>query len=124
MSGALVSLHEAKVLGRTNVTLVDHMIVATDCVFFLTSIERQSREINIASADDSQSRLCLLIALELSMHDVELQKLGAIDDTVEIVFAERDGHLVVTALPAGVAARVDDIGLEVLVFAHNARHLG
>lgn len=67
--------------------------------------------------------MCLLESFELGVHDVEFEQPGTIHYVVEVVFSEGDVHLVVTALPAGVAALVDDVRVELFIFAFNSLHL-
>ena len=124
LSGHLVSLHEAEILRASDITLVDDVIVAADRILFLTSIQSERREVDIAGTNECQSRLLLLIALKLGVHNVELKQGGAIEDVVEVLFAQRNSHLVVATLPVWIATLVDDVGLEVVVLADNSIHLG
>ena len=99
------------------------MVVAADRVLFLARIKSEGCEVDIAGADESESGLVLLESLELGVHDIELEQLRAIQDVVEVLFAQGNGHLVVPALPARVAAGVHDVGLEVCILAHDSLHL-
>ena len=89
------------------------MVVATDSVLFLARIECEGCEVDVAGADQRQSGSRLLIALELSMHDIELEKLRAVEDVLKILSAKWNGYLMVPALPVRVAALIHDVCLEV-----------
>ena len=49
------------------------------------------------------------------MEDVELKQFSSIGDLLKVCFGQWDHHLVVAALPAGIAALIDNVGLEVSI---------
>jgi hypothetical protein len=56
--------------------------VATDGVILGACIQSQGREVDEGRANERQSRLLLLVALELGVHDVELEQACAVHDVV------------------------------------------
>lgn len=76
----------------------------------------------MCSTDQSDGRLCLLVSLELRVKHVELEELCSVHDVIEVCLAQRDNHLVVTTLPARVAARIDHISLEIVILRYDTLH--
>ena len=77
----------------------------------------------MSRTNQCQCRLFLLVALELRMHDIELEKFSAVQDVVHIFFAQWDDKFVVAALPVRVAAGINDVRLEVFVLGYDAWHV-
>lgn len=119
LSRLLICFHETEILGTANVAFVDDVVISTDVVLFLTSVESEWSEVDIGSADESESGQVLLESLELSVHHVKLEQLSAFEDVVEVFLREGHNDLMVPALPVGIAACVDDVGFEVLILTDN-----
>ena len=89
------------------------MEISADIVLLLTRVQCEGSEVDVCSTDESLSWQILLEALKLGVHHIELEKLGAFEDVVEVFLSEWDNDLVISALPVWIAAGIDDVGLEV-----------
>ena len=65
----------------------------------------------------------MLVAFELCVHDVELEKPRAVQDMVQVFTAQWHNDLMVAALPIRVATGVDNVSLEVFILANDSLHV-
>ena len=89
------------------------MEIPADIVLFLTRVQCEGSEVDVCSSDKSLGGQILLEAFKLGVHHIELEKLGALEDVIEVFLSKWDNHLVISALPVWIAAGIDDVGLEV-----------
>ena len=89
------------------------MEISADIVLLLTRVQCEGSKVDVCSTDESLSWQILLEAFKLGVHNIKLEKLGALEDVVEVFLSEWDNHLVISTRPVWIAAGIDDVGLEV-----------
>ena len=92
------------------------MVVAAHKVLLQVGlVESQSRDIDKDGTHQVEGWLGLLFTFVLGVEDIKLKKFASIGDLIQICLGQRDHHLVIAALPAGIAALIDNVGLEVTI---------
>ena len=90
------------------------MGVTTNHVGRRRGVKRKRWELYERRSNQDERGL-LLLHFELRVEDVELKHLLPVRNLLQVLLSERDGDRVISALPAWIAAGVDDVRLELVL---------